>query len=134
MKYPVVCLKPGDSMIYGFKDEKSLKTADKQLTEGGVFNGVTIIDAYGDSYLIKEVRILGWATPFWGYSFKKPGRLVKIEFSLDEKETYSLDDLKVEIRDRVMQNSYFRDTFGWEEMENRIASTNTIPQLLSFFS
>jgi hypothetical protein len=134
MKYPVICLKPNDTMIYGFRNEKSLKTADKQLTESGIFNNVTIVDAEGDTYLINEAHILGWATPFWGYSLKKPGRQVKIDFRLETKGKYSLDDLKTEIRQRVRQNSYFRESFNWEELENHISTSNTVRQLLSFFS
>lgn len=134
MKYPVICLKPNDTMIYGFNNEKSLKAADKKLTEAGVFNEVVVVDAEGDAFLIKETHTLGWATPFWGYSFKRPGRLVKIDFKLEYHGRYLLEDLKTEILQRIRQNAYFGKTFSMEEMETFISTSNTIRQLLSFFN
>jgi hypothetical protein len=133
MNYPVVCFKPNDTMVYGFKNSKALKTADKKLTESGVFNKVTIIDSDGVSYLVKNVQILGWANAFWGFSLKKPGRLVHIEFELEKKESISLEELKSEILQRVKNNFYFQQTFGLGELESQIKSSDTIKQLFSIF-
>ncbi len=53
MNYPVICLKPNDTNVYWFENERSLKTADKGLVQKGVFDSVSIIDSSGKSYLVR---------------------------------------------------------------------------------
>lgn len=128
MNYPVICLKPEDSSIYWFADENSLKTADKELTEKGVFNNVSIIDSTGKCYSIKHVRIIRWATLFWGYSLKKPGRSVKIEFDLEDNGTISIDQLKERLFDKIDKSS-----FTQSEIEMNFTNVPSIAQVVNFF-
>ena len=121
-------------MIYGFKDEKSLKVASKKLVRAGVFNDVTIFDSDGSSYLIVDVKELGWATPFFGYSLSKAGQSIKIEFELKPMGKFSLDELKKQLLERIKASTYFKGTFDLNEVENYIIKSNTIRELLSFFS
>ena len=128
MNYPVICLKPKDSAIYWFADENSLKTADKELTEKGVFNNVSIIDSIGKCYSIKNVRIVRWATLFWGYSIKRPGRSVKIEFDLEDEGTISIGQLKERLSDRIGRSSFTQD-----EIEMNFTNATSIVQVVNFF-
>jgi hypothetical protein len=128
MTYPVVCLKPGDDFVYWFADERSLTTADKKLTENGVFDNVSIIDAAGKCFLVKGVKILRWATMFWGYSLTKAGRLVRIEFDLEENGVISLDQLKERFNAAALGLEYTHDEF-----KDGFLEASSIVQVINYF-
>lgn len=133
MNYPVISIKPNETMIYGFKDEKSLKIANRKLVKSGIFNDVLIYDSNGFIYQVKKVMELGWATTFLGYSLTKGGQSIKIEFELIPKGAISLNDFKKEITEKVKQNEYFVKTFDQSELETGIYNSINFIDIISFF-
>ena len=107
MIFPIICLKEHDKMIYGFSNSKRFHIADNELVQEGVFSSVLIIDSLGNRYEVRSVKVLGWATPFWGYSLLRKGRQVHIEFDLIEKGNVSLVELKYILVDKIQNNPYY---------------------------
>ena len=134
MKYPVVCLKEDDNMIYGFKDEDSLTIASKKLVDRGVFTNVNIVDSNGEILKIKKVKELGWGTSFFGYSFKRNGRYIKIDFETELLKIISLEEFKKDIVNRLVKSKYFNEAFSIPDVIKFIQNSSTIKDVISFFS
>ena len=78
--FPILCIKSDDPMIYAFRENKKITTADEGLVSNGVFDNTNIFSSQGKKYEIVKVLKKGWATLLWGYNPLKKGRQIKNRF------------------------------------------------------
>lgn len=127
LNYPVFVLKERDKMIYVFFNEKDLKRTNTELLERNVFKDVTLIDAEGIFYKVKntfKVKYIG----IKGFSLLKKGRQILIDFEL-EKSPLSIEikEFKQIIIDRIESNKNF-----WQSAWNITELTERIKRSYSY--
>ena len=119
-------------MIYGYRNEKSFETADKKMVEQGLFIGDKIVDTSGIIYKINSIDIVGWATPFWGFSLFRKGRMVKVKTETSKIRDLSIDDLKELLFGRI-EETVLRLGLDKDECIAFLKTTNSYKELIEYF-
>ena len=107
MIFPIIALKERDPMIYAFAKESEINRTTTELLKKKVFNNTFFFDASGEKFSIKKVIEKGWATPFWGYSILWKGRLVKIDFELQQEGFIELEELKNLLLEKIEKSKNY---------------------------
>lgn len=105
MKYPVLAFK-NDKLLYGFRTEKDLRRTSRELLASGVFKSVFLIDSNGDKFTILNVKEVGWANDFWGYSLLKKGRQILVDFELQFEKELLVNEFKNFVLMRLEKENY----------------------------
>src|SRR5688572_32918334 len=83
MIFPVIAFKKKVHELYIFLHEEKLKTTSEELLyKKGIFDGIEFIDSTGSIFKILSIKRTGWGTLLFGYSLTRKGRLIKIDFEL----------------------------------------------------
>jgi hypothetical protein len=131
MIYPILAYKePGESQLFGFKNDRSFRHTSRELLKQGVFNNVFIIDSIGDKYKLENVREAGWANLLWGLSIFRKGRQILIDFDLKLIDRKSIEDIRFFALDRV--SNYKRNILR-HELLDEIKRSETITQIINCF-
>jgi len=96
LMYPAVHLLK-DGLVYGIVNDQKMKTASLSLLN--VFTDSLVVDSLGNQIKIKNAYKTGWGTIIWGFHPLIKGRLVKVDFSINDSSKISLADFKEVIID-----------------------------------
>lgn len=130
MKYPVFALKEKDNLIYVFFKEKDLKTTNTDLLRKNIFKNVTLIDASGKVYKIKNAFKIKDAS-FFGFSLLKKGRQVLIDFEFEEESTnVSISQFKQDIKDKIDRNkNFWQSAWDISELKEKINKSTSFREI-----
>jgi hypothetical protein len=117
MEYPVLVIKASDDNLYVFFSEEELSFTSVGLLKNGVFDNTNFIDRNLNVFLIKHIERIGWATPFWGYSFLKKGRQIKIKISFQLSNKMSINEVKSIVSSKIFGNYFYDKDFIIEHLE-----------------
>jgi hypothetical protein len=130
MVFPVIALKKERDELYVFLEENKLKvTSEELLYQRKIFDGVEFIDSVGKIYKILSVKKTGWGTALFGYSLMQKGRLIKIDFVLQEVGQTNVQNFKNLIVEwGRKKHPYF------QEIEEGLAKTDSYSEMINLLS
>ncbi len=130
MKYPVFALKEKDNLIYVFFKEKDLKTTNTDLLRKNIFKNVTLIDASGEVYKIKNAFKTKDAG-FFGFSLLKKGKQVLIDFEFEGKSAnINISQFKQDIKDKIDRNrNFWQSAWDISELKEKINKSTSFREI-----
>jgi len=110
LTFPVICIYKGT--IFTSSTLDALTQTTTAAINGGLFDGLQIVDSSGKIYTVKSVKKLHGIGPFCGFNiFLNRTVRVKIEFE-DGHETLGVDDVR-----RIVIGDFQRWQ-GWQTRED----------------
>ncbi|MCC6835050.1 MAG: hypothetical protein IT213_08680 [Cytophagales bacterium] len=125
LMYPAVHLLK-DGLVYGIVNDQKMKTASLSLLN--VFTDSLVVDSLGNQIKIKNAYKTGWGTIIWGFHPLIKGRLVKVDFSINDSSKISLADFKEVIIERL-QKKYPKQFYFFSSKEKLLEK---VAQALSY--
>jgi hypothetical protein len=133
MKFPVIGLLKGDSLIYIIDNETNLKKASVDLVD--TYKDSLIVDSSGKRFIVDRAFKTGWATIFWGYNPLINGRTATIDFEFSSIKDISLDEFKSILIERLKAKfvSHFYFDLSQVEMIGLVDKANSFERLMEIF-
>jgi len=130
MIFPVIAFKKKGEELYVFLKENKLKVTNKELVyQKKIFEGVEFIDSLGKIYKILSIKKNGWATLLFGYNLTQKGRLIKIDFELEETRKINIEEFKaLVIKWAKKKHPYF------QEIEKGLIKANSYSEMINLLS
>jgi hypothetical protein len=133
MKFPVIGLLKGDSLIYIIDNETDLKKASVDLIN--IYTDSLIVDSSGKRFIVDKAFKTGWATIFWGYNPLINGRTATIDFEFSSVNDISLDEFKSILIERLKEKfvSHFYFDLSQAEIIELVDKADSFERVIEIF-
>lgn len=111
IKFPAVAFS-NSRLMYFARKKDDIEICSKTALKNGFYKGLTIIDADGAEYKIKDANKVGTVGPLWGYNIFLNQKLRVILFLEKAGAAISLNDLKKRILRIMKGDKTFWDSDG----------------------
>jgi hypothetical protein len=104
IKFPIIVLKKGDSMVYTFSNKLSFTRTSEELLKIGIWDNCEIIDSNQISTTITDVRVCGY-TGLWGWNPFLKGKGIIVDFDFSNEKQIDLEVVKQRVTLHTTQRS-----------------------------
>lgn len=133
-KFPIIHLLKNDNRIYALRTDKQFYRAGYDLL--GIFKDSIVIDSQGNYYLITEAVKRKWGTWLWGFNPMVKGRIVIVDFLINDSKRISLEELKELILSQLEHKpipSFWYNQSNISSLKSRVEQAATYEEMINIF-
>lgn len=134
LSYPLLALQPVQGLAEVHLSPEELRLANTAGLEGGYFEGLTLIEGNGQSYVVRSARNAGPAGSFWGFSLWS-SREIHVDLEIEPSKKLSLDDVKQKLAEVIEAGEELWEAIcGIEDLKKQLTSSRSIREIINILN
>lgn len=110
-KYPVIASAKGGFQHFA-RNADDITICSKRGWKNGFYNGLNIVDSWGNSFKVQGVKKVGYVGFLWGFNFVF-GQKIRIKLNYQKVDRgLSIDEIKVKIFKALKSDRHFWNSGG----------------------